>query len=501
MVFDWHIPDDRKGKLLWVGNPFLFENGIFQVKAYVQTEDGCYYSYHAWSQLPYLKIGGLCSNGKSPIPVFAETKKTTISLRQAGLLSQISDVTDLLRKDQPQLAARLSQEKQINECICLEYEGKTYIIPFFVILCAFLGNLSPLINGALHEGKFEDWIRNETVYPEDNSIKIDFSEELSVHFLSRRGVVNHLAWIRYLPELFYWWKAIAASYYRGRYRVSIPPLEHGKIELCGKQYPHYFFVQSIKVLGVHSLFRKIMWTHPKLRESEQRNSRTDPKTSHIMDQFAETVENDTDAFSQKGIPHLDGVGHETILFISQPEIVKSRRKIEIEPSRTRKAEQDVEHEVVTTNEYAVSGRRRPMNTVTSSETEETNEIRSEFADFKRAIELIPGLKITGVEYMECGSCLWMLVEVLLWGREIVVVEGRKERLPCASTLLLSGKLEGELSELLSLNGENWDKGRIANYCRRYKKNSELLRHSVGRSAMQWGYLLREKMRRVCLSPR
>ena len=66
---------------------------------------------------------------------------------------------------------------------------------------------------------------------------------------------------------------------------------------------------------------------------------------------------------------------------------------------------------------------------------------------KRAIELIPGLKITGVEYMECGSCLWMLVEVLLWGREIVVAEGRKERLPCASTLLLSGKFEGELSEL------------------------------------------------------
>ena len=74
MVFDWHIPDDRKGELLWIGNPFLYENGIFQEKAYVQTEDGCYYSYHAWSQLPYLKIGGLCSNGKSPMPVFAETK-------------------------------------------------------------------------------------------------------------------------------------------------------------------------------------------------------------------------------------------------------------------------------------------------------------------------------------------------------------------------------------------------------------------------------------------
>ena len=101
MVFDWHIPDDRKGELLWVGNPFLYENGIFQAKAYVQTEDGCYYSYHAWSQLPYLKIGGLCSNGKSPMPVFAETKGMTISLRQAGLLSQISDVTDLLRRDQP----------------------------------------------------------------------------------------------------------------------------------------------------------------------------------------------------------------------------------------------------------------------------------------------------------------------------------------------------------------------------------------------------------------
>ena len=25
MVFDWHIPDDRKGELLWVGNPFLYE--------------------------------------------------------------------------------------------------------------------------------------------------------------------------------------------------------------------------------------------------------------------------------------------------------------------------------------------------------------------------------------------------------------------------------------------------------------------------------------------
>ena len=33
MVFDWHIPDDRKGELLWVGNPFLYENGIFQAKA------------------------------------------------------------------------------------------------------------------------------------------------------------------------------------------------------------------------------------------------------------------------------------------------------------------------------------------------------------------------------------------------------------------------------------------------------------------------------------
>ena len=184
MVFDWHIPDDRKGELLWVGNPFLYENGIFQAKAYVQTEDGCYYSYHAWSQLPYLKIGGLCSNGKSPMPVFAETKGMTISLRQAGLLSQVSDVTDLLRRDQPQLAARLAQEKQINECVYLEYAGKIYIIPFSVILCAFLGNLSPLINGALHEGKFEDWIRNETVYPEDNSIKIDFSEELSVSAFS-----------------------------------------------------------------------------------------------------------------------------------------------------------------------------------------------------------------------------------------------------------------------------------------------------------------------------
>lgn len=143
-----------------------------------------------------------------------------------------------------------------------------------------------------------------------------------------------------------------------------------------------------------------------------------------------------------------------------------------------------------------------MNTIPSSETEETNKIRSEFADLKRAIELIPGLKITGVEYMECGSCLWMLVEVLLWGREIVVAEGRKERLPCASTLLLNGKFEGELSELLSSNGENWDKCQIANYCRNHKKNNELLRHSVGRSAMQWGHLLREKMRRVCrtLSP-
>ena len=98
--------------------------------------------------------------------------------------------------------------------------------------------------------------------------------------------------------------------------------------------------------------------------------------------------------------------------------------------------------------------------------------------------------------------MWMLVEVLLWGREIVVAEGRKERLPCASTLLLSGKFEGELSELLSSNGENWDKGQIANYCRNHKKNNELLRHSVGRSAMQWGHLLREKMRRICrnLSP-
>ena len=502
MVFDWHIPDDRKGELLWVGNPFLYENGIFQVKAYVQTEDGCYYSYHAWSQLPYLKIGGLCSNGKSPMPVFAETKGMTISLRQAGLLSQISDVTDLLRRDQPQLTARLAQEKQINECVYLEYAGKIYIIPFPVILCAFLGNLSPLINGALHEGKFEDWIRNETVYPEDNSIKIDFSEELSVHFLSQRGVVNHLAWIRYLPELFNWWKSIAASSYSGQYRVSIPHLEHGKIELYGKQYPHYFFVQSIKVLEVHSLFRKIIWTHPRLRESEPQKSRTDSTAAHILDQCAETVENDINAFSQKGIPHMDDVGHETILFMSQPEIVKSRRKIEVEQNRSRKTEQDVEHEVVTTNEYAVSGKRRPMNTIPSSETEETNEIRSEFADLKRAIELIPGLKITDVEYMECGSCLWMLVKVLLWGREIVVAEGRKERLPCASTLLLSGKLEGELSELLSSNGENWDKGKITNYCRNHKKNNELLRHSVGRSAMQWGHLLREKMRRICrnLSP-
>ena len=490
MFYKWNLPPDETGKILWVGSPIRGYNGIIQAETYMQLENKCYCCYHAWSVLPYLRIGSICKGQEDPLVNFAEKELPPFAIGKMDLHYGAHSVAELLKEDQPDLVDKMKAQEMRVGGVYFESGGMCYIIPFTVVLCAFLGNMTPLINGVLHEGSFDRWISNETI--NGSSIEVNFSSELSASFLSQPGIVNHIVWLRYTPELYAWWQSVAVSFYQGRFEVPIPKLSSEKLIFWGEQHKNYFLVHQMRVIGAKSPFQSITWTHPNVRKvsSDISVRNTAP---HRVQRETDNPENDVTEFSKREIPHIDKIQNSAVLFDNPPNVRKKRMDNLGENVKKCGLSRGEESERVSTNEYAVGGKFRPMNTVPEVEPQGEGNIslRPEFGQFGEALDAVYGLRIVDVNYQYLNESTWAIITATYARRIITLVEGSKDYRPCASTLIWGGD-NVPLDELLTQN-VSWDKNRIKQWSQKREKKSALLKHYENRPIGQWGILLQTKI--------